>query len=631
MAYWRDIWRIVKSGKSSTYRNADNATVFTDGRNFKALPLSKHEEIVRCMYAEQRQIITNMTGSAPVSAARIRDSARELALPLLDYRPGMVTETIRKLSGGDVVSQAYKEPEYRLSRVGDSFMNTSSNTNVPGQDPSLNNMVSPNLWVDPTEAATVYGQGGITALIINKKSKAIRHNNVRIVNPKIDPKLMDEVNESAQYRTGLANALAEATLTGLVYGGALLVPFFKKDSPLTMAMDMASLLRYDIVGKNCLDRYINLDRNNAIHIPNWNPTSSDFLNPRKYFVPYLGCDVAGQRCARIVPVPQAGFWGTLMTMGWGNSEIQGWYQAVCNYEGVTAAIPSMIRQMSVLVHSYNVDLSNALNGVTSLKDLEENNTLAVREASVNNPVAMDVIGDIKAIERDFTAVAELSRIVRQDVGAKANVPEEKIWSSDRGAFASGDPSQGLNEREWEGVRFIHGELSNRCRTLAMIEIINTLGKDRDVLKALPYTTIEFLSPRIESAESRATVIRDLSESVFQLVASGTALDSALDLVLPYGDDHLSPKAEVIERVHEQQKEMVEREKEKHEMEMDMQRASLKRLEEGGAEQGAGGAAFPAVKPKGESGYSKLEQRKKEKTRGIGARREALQKAQGKKI
>lgn len=638
MDYWREIWNTIKSGRTSVYRDAKNVTRVQDSAHFKALPIDKHEEIVELITAETKSLVERFSGGKVRTAQNVRDSAKELALSLVDYRPGRVVQAVTQMKDGYRHTETVTEPSVAaIRRVNDSYANLSTMTNVGGQDPNTNMFVEHNLWLDPGEASAIYSQGGLAALIVNKKSRVIQHSGVRIINPKLSPEQLDTVNESATYKTGFAYALSRGAVTGLVYGGSLLFPMFKKDSPLTLGMPIDKLMQYDVLRKGSIDRYIELDRNNAIHIPNWNPTSADFLNPRKYYIPYLGSDVNGARCGRIVPLPQAGYWGALMTMGWGTSEIQGWYQAVCNYEGVMAAIPSMIRQMSILVHTYNVDMANALNGAVTLEHLSGENTLAVREASVNNPVTMDAIGELKAIERDFTAVAELARIVRQDVGAKSSLPEEKIWSSDRGAFASGDQTQGLNEREWEGTRFVHGEITERCRPLAMMEIINALGKTRDVLEALPYTRIEIMNPRVESAELRGTMIRDLSESVFQLVASGTQLDSALDFVLPYGDQHLAPKADIIAKVHMHQKESIDRNRTKEELEIELLRTQIesakKAVENAGKEDTAAqeGAKVPAVKKPESGGYSKLEQRQKEKTRGLSARRESLQKARGKQV
>jgi hypothetical protein len=610
MTYFKAIWNIIRGSSTSTCRNKDGALVMRNGLSFKGLPISKQEEITDIITDTQKKMIER--GLAPgdklTTMAQVRDSAAAASRPIAEYA--------LRGSGGDIAK-----------RVMDSMFS--------GQGYNLNNapqfggMMMPNLWVDPGEAASIYAGGGLPALIINKKSKSIRHNGIKIINPLIPSSDMEKVNESAE-RTGLARALTDGCRDGLTYGGSLVFPMFKKEMPASLLMGVGMLAKLGIVGKGCIDRYVCLDRNNAITIPNWNPTAEDFLNPRTYFIPYLGSDVSGQRCARIVPLPQAGYWGALMTMGWGTSDIVSWFQAVCNYESVAYAIPTMIKQMSILVRTFNIDLTNALNGVTDLTDLDRETTIAMHEASNEDPISMDVIGDVKAIERDFTAVAELTRIVRQDVGAKSMLPEEQLWSSDRGAFGSGDQTDGINERQWEGIKFINHEIQDRAKNLAMLEIINALGKDRDeVMRVLSSTRVEIMGPRIENAETRSTIAGALAAGVFDLVASGMQLESALSIVLPYGDDHLAPTDDVLKKIKEHQEEADEREKEDHDLDTQLKQ---KQIDAPVAMPGQGGGSSSASLPKKKSeGYTPLEQRQHEKTRGTGARREGLARMQGKKV
>jgi len=611
MSYWNDIWRAIRAEKPSTCRSASGAPVINDARHFKGLSVSRQQSIVEILEDAQRASAERLVGAGTFKTpADIRKAAEEAVAPLRGY-----------------VASGLGSGSAAVRRVLDSFMSEYGPGEVNPM-PQFPGGVMPNLWINPTEAAGIYAGGGVPKCIIDKKAKAIAYNGVRIVNPKLSPAQVEEVNASAQ-RTGLAKSLSDATRDGLVYGGALLFPMFKADVPATMRMSVAQLARLGIVEKGSLDHYVVLDRNNAIHIPTWNPTAADFLDPRYYFIPYLGADVAGERCARVVPLPQAGYWGALMTMGWGMTDIQSWYAAVCNYEGVAQAVPTMIRQMSILVRTFNVDLANALNGSTSLRDIDVDSMQTVYEASNENPISMDTIGDIKAVERDFTAVAELTRIVRQDVGAKANLPEEQIWSSDRGAFSSGDQTDGVNERQWEGMKYIHTEIAARCKNIAMLEVINALGKSREVLQALEDTSIEFLAPKIENAEKRAVIISDLCESTFNLVASGMRLDDAMAIVLPYGDEHLAPEAEVIDRIAKHQREVDEQERVRFELEV---ATTKKALEAPTPAPGQSSSAPAKQKPKDKGGgYSKLEQRKHEKTRGSSARREGIQRQQGKKV
>jgi Protein of unknown function (DUF1073) len=618
MSYWKDVWRIIKGADTSTFRNSDGSVAMRDARHFRSMALSSHERVVNRINDAQKEMVERIAGVHLIGPEDVRKQADAACAPLSQF-------SLRGIGAGSEL----------VKRTLDSFVGADFNmvAGMPpgGYDlntaPQFGGMTEPNLWIDPGKAAIIYAAGGLPTLIINKKCKPIAYNGIRIVNPRLSGDQMERVNESAQ-KNDFPRALTNAGRDGLTYGGSIVFPMFRRDVPGTMLMDIATLMKLDVVGKDCIDRYTVLDRNNAIHIPNWNPTAADFLNPRFYFIPYLGSDINGQRIGRIVPIPQAGYWGAIMTMGWGVSEIQGWYRSVCNYESVAHALPRMIAQMSILVRTFNVDLANALNGAVGLREMDLADMESVRAASNENPITMDIIGDLKAVERDFTAVAELTRIVRQDVGMKANLPEEELWSSDRGAFSSGDQTDGVNERQWEGVKYVHQEIQDRGRNLAMLEVINALGKDRDILRALPYTRIEILPPRIENAEKRAQVVKDLSESTFNFVASGMQLESALTIVLRYGDEHLAPASEVLERVKEHQAEMDAQAEEDHELDAELKQ---KQIDAPVASPGAPGGSSSASKPDEKKGYSKLEQRKHETTRGAGARREGLQKAEGKKL
>lgn len=621
MKYWNNIWRIVKGDKTSTCRDSVGGVVLNNATRFTGMSIKRHDEIVDIIDEAQKEYFIKRTGIATLKTPKdVREEVSGALEPLKRYS----------------VNGSYGSAKEIVERVVDSFSGASFNQMAglpPGgfdlnATPQFGGMVEPNLWIAPGQAAIIYAEGGIGTLILNKKAKSIGYNGVRIKNPRLTAEQLETVNEGAE-RHQLGRALTDSARDGLTYGGALLFPVFKRDIPMTMLMDISTLAKMDIVGKDCIDRYTVLDRNNAIHIPNWNPTAEDFLNPRFYYIPYLGSDVNGQRCARIVPVPQAGYWGAIMTMGWGVSDIQSWYRAVCNYNGVADAVPTMLKQMSILVRTFNVDLTNAMNGIGGLRDIERDDVETIRRASNENPITMDIIGELKAVDRDFTAVAELTRIVRQDVASKGNLPEEGLWSSDRGAFSSGDQNDGINERQWEGMKFVHGEITDRCKNIAMLEVISALGKDRDILKTLAYTTIEILPPKIENAEKRAKVAKDLDEGIFNLVASGMQLADAIDITLPYGDEHLAPSADVIKRIKDHQEEVDEREKTDWELDTELKQ---KQIDAPMPEPGMGGSSSaPKAPVKKEKGYSPLEQKKHERTRGGAARREGLQKAEGKKL
>jgi hypothetical protein len=576
--------------------------------SFKALPLTKQEEINARIENEQK--------------IRLRQYCRTLD----------TLDDIKKRSGRLVpmVINNFKTAQPLTSAVMDAIGNLPTMSGVHGQDPATMNFVVPNVYISPQEAAAVYSQKGLPETIINKKGKSILLNGVKIKNPKLTPVQHDVIRDD-MVKNGFANKIVEAVIQSLEYGGALLFPLFKKDTPLSLNMPVEALLKYGIVEKGCIDWMVALDRWNCVHIPNWNPTARDFLFPRSYYIPFLGSHVSGERCARIVTSQQYGYWAVLMTLGWGLSDIPGWIESVYNYYNVMAAIPTMIAQMSILARTFNVDGILATEGSNILNDIDFAETMKVREMSPNNPISLDVIGTIQAIQRDFKEVPNLVRLIRQDVGGRANIPEELLWSSERGAFSSGDSTEGAQEKQWESVKYIHRDVAYQLKNVAMLEVINALGKGRDVLSALPYTTMEFDNPIIANAEARAEIAEHLGKTFFDFTGGGLTSDAAMEIVSSYGDDEFSVRSDLLEMLKKRQKTVDEREKEKHEKEMELLDAQITEIEkraEAGLFSGSGNGSVK--KPAGE-GYSRLEQHKHEKTRGTAARREGLQRAKGKKI
>lgn len=613
LAYWRDVWRAINGAGTSSYYLNEHIRIRHNDR-FKALPLSKQTLVNDYIENEQK-------------------------LRMLQYHKTLDSlDDVKRRSARVVplIVNNYKTASALTRSVADSIGNLPTTTGVMGQDPATMNFVTPNVYISPQEAAAIYSQKGLPETIINKKGKSILLNGVKIKNPRLTPKQLDEVREN-MIKNLLANKIVEAVIQSLEYGGALLFPMFKKDTPLSLHLPIETLLKYDIVGKGCIDWMVALDRWNCVHIPNWNPTAKDFLSPQQYYIPFLGTHVSGERCARIITGQQYGYWAVLMTLGWGISDIPGWIESVYNYYNVMAAIPTMIAQMSVVVRSMNVDGILATEGSNILNDIDLNNTVRIRESSVNNPINLDVIGELKAIQRDFKEVPALVRLIRQDVGGKANIPEELIWSTERGAFSSGDQTEGAQEKQWESIKYIHRDVACQLKNVAMLEVINALGKGRDVLAALPYTTIEFDNPVIANAEARSKIATNLGKTMLDMTASGIPVDAGMEIVSSYGDDEFSVRSDLLDDLKKRQKEIDDREKERHDKDMEFLDAQIDearaRAENDGAENFDGGTGKGRIltSSSGGRGYSKLEQKKHEKTRGTAAKRESLQRRGNNKI
>lgn len=639
-----DVWAVINGSGTSVRRTRDGGRKIRS-LAFRGLPIDKHEEINEMIVREEGLKMTQALGEKPVGLKQIRDSANELGLMLTTnlrtnksllhtfkdvankQKWGLFNTAADGARTIDSIDMRMIGPAGAGSGLG-GISNPVTGEGTYGVDPSVSTNTTPNIWLSPQEAWSLYSQKGIFEMVIQKKSQSILLNGVKIKNPKLSPDQLKRINENAN-RKGFPRALANAVRDSLVYGGALLFPMFRRDNAVTTALPISTLAALGVVGKDCVDYFRSLDRWNAVNIPNWNPTAKDFFDPAFYYVPFLGADLNGERCSRIVTSPQAGYWGTLATYGWGISDFVGYAQSGFNYRATVQTIPTMIRQMSILVRQLNVDGALATEGNLMLRDMFNEDMVRYRETSMFNPINMDLMGELKAVDRNFQQVPELMRILRQDFAGNARTPEELIWSSERGAFSSGDQTDGAFEKQSEGIRYTHKEVGEQAKRMGKIMVIDELGLDRHALRYLDYTYVELDEPRITNAKDRADLVAAGTKGVFDLTATGMKANTALKIVSGWGGEEFEVGYELMNEVELAQAI-------KDQMEMEMHNAQLDQMENPPAPAGVGGAKPSAPKKpegrndkKGHSYSDRLEQKKHERV-GKG-KREGLQKAAGKKL
>ena len=628
--------------------------VVTDSVRFKGMPMSMLEEaqsLVEKAVKEDTEATARKSGIQLDSVKSVSDRANQnigIIMDCLQSNKPMTAEEIRKKA---------QSPQ----GIRDSIVNGRWNINNLA-DPSRANLSLPNIYISPWEANSLYSQKGIFETIINKKSKSILLNGCNLENNHLTQKQIDLVKEKMEVHN-FKNILAESTLTSLVYGGALTFPLFKKDTPVTTALNLNALLKLGVLGKDCIDYFVQLDRWNTFIIPPYNPTQKDFLRPDVYTIPFLGSDVYHGRCARVITAKQAGYWGQVLNQGWGISDLCGYLQSGMNYKVAVQSLPLMIQQMSILARTVNVDGVLATEGANALDALVEQDTIRTREASPDNPITMDVLGDIKSINRNFGQVPELIRLLRQDLASDAVLPEPLLFSSEKGNFSSGDDTQGNLFKQNESVQMIHKDLECQFKQLAKIMVIDALGTDKDVLEALPYTQIHFDQPVIANALERAQIGKFHSETVFNLVSARLPIDIAVEMADKNVSSDMRTNAEILDKLRtiqnkgdKQDERRIDLELEQKKADIEQTEAQTKATEESVKVQKAvvssGGTnkkgeekteltkgkspaeeqREKALSDKEEKGYSRLEQKQHEKTRvGSTKRREKLAKSKNKSV
>ena len=628
----------------------------TDSQNFKGMPMSALEEaqdLVEKAVKEDTLALVKKCGIKQLDTlTTITERANQnigIVMDCLQSKKPMTAEEIRQKAQTPV-------------GIRDSIVNGRWNINN-SIDPTRANLSLPNIYISPYEANSLYSQKGIFETIINKKAKSILLNGCNLENKHLTQKQIDLVKEKMEV-LNFKEMLSESTLTSLVYGGALVFPLFKRDTPVTTSLPLDALLRLGVLKKDCIDYFVQLDRWNTFIIPPYNPTQKDFLRPDVYTVPFLGSDVYHARCARVVTAKQAGYWGQIVNQGWGISDMCGYVQSGMNYKVAIQSLPLMIQQMSILARVVNVDGVLATEGANALDALVEQDTIRTREASVDNPVTMDVLGDIKSINRNFGQVPELIRLLRQDLASDATLPEPLLFSSEKGNFSSGDDTQGNLFKQNESVQMIHKDLESQFKQLAKIVIIDALGTDDEIIKALPYTQIHFDQPVIANALERAQIGKFHSETVFNLVSARLPIDIAVEMADKNVSSDMRTNAEILEKLQKiqnkgdkQDERRIDLELEQKQKDIEQTEAQIKATEEsvklqksevnttkGGehketeedkktrGKSPAEEQREKALSDKEKKSYSRLEQKQHEKTRvGNTKRNEKLAKAKNKSV
>ena len=634
---------------------ANGKIAVTDSHNFKGMPMSALEEAQELVEKATKEDTLKQANKCGIKSldtlSTITNRANRnmgIVMDCLQSKKPMTAEEIRQKTQSPI-------------GIRDTIFNGRWNINNFA-DPANSNMSLPNVYISPYEANSLYSQKGIFETIINKKSKSILLNGCNLENSRLTQKQIDIVKEKMEV-LNFKNMLSESTLTSLVYGGALVFPLFKRDTPVTTSLPLSSLLKLGVLKKDSIDYFVQLDRWNTFIIPPFNPTQKDFLRPDVYTIPFLGSDVYHNRCARVVTAKQAGYWGQILNQGWGISDLCGYLQSGMNYKVAIQSLPLMIQQMSILARVVNVDGVLATEGANALDALVDQDTIRTREASPDNPVTMDVLGDIKSINRNFGQVPELIRLLRQDLASDATLPEPLLFSSEKGNFSSGDDTQGNLFKQNESVQMIHKDLESQFKQLAKIMVIDALGTDDEIIKALPYTQIHFDQPVIANALERAQIGKFHSETVFNLVSARLPIDIAVEMADKNVSSDMRTTADILDKLKSIQTKgdknddkRVQLELEQKEADIEQTNAQTKATEESVKVQKAEASSTEghheeteeekktrgkstaeeqrekALSDKEEKGYSRLQQKQKEKTRvGSTKRNEKLAKAQNKSV
>lgn len=380
--------------------------------------------------------------------------------------------------------------------------------------------------VGPYEASAMYSSGGLTQIIIDKKSKGLVISGYEFVSGELEGSQLIELRDYAE-SFGFSSIIGQATRDALLFGGATIYPILKGDTPLTTVMNEKQLMPR--IKKGCLDYLVEADRWNMTVVPDYNLSARDYLNPKTFYVPISGIEVNSDRACyiRTKPLP---YWSAIRQLGWGASDITGWAKALIGYEIMAMSLPIMCQQMSLLVHTLPLDGIIAQNGVKASKQWQKENEREMRDWSILNPKAINSYGEISVVNRTYTGFDSLIDAVRKDIAAKSGLPESVLfYSQPNGIFNKSEDDVMLKQSET--IKLIQQTVAPSFQKIIPYIAASYFGvKDEKDWEKYKSIKISFDTPVVSNPQKKADVALKMAQAIQLLNVTGFSREEAVSIV-----------------------------------------------------------------------------------------------------
>lgn len=409
----------------------------------------------------------------------------------------------------------------------DGFYNPGSNI---GTDVDVGNWGRPYepLLVGPYDASAMYSSGGLTQIIIDKKSRGLCISGYEFSSGAIDSKALLELRDYAE-SMGFSSIIAQAVRDSLLFGGSVIYPILRGDTPVTTAMNFQQLIASKLLTKGCLDYFAEADRWNVTVVPNYDLSARDYLAPNTFLVPISGIEVNSDRASfiRTKPLP---YWSAIRQLGWGSSDISGWAKSLIGYEIMAMSLPIMCQQMSLLVHTLPLDGIIAQNGVKAAKAWQKENEREMRDWSILNPKAINSYGEISVVNRTYTGFDSLIDAIRKDISAKCGLPESLLfYSQQKGIFNKSEDDVMLKQSET--IKLIQQIVAPSLQRLIPILAISYFGcRGKSDLEKFRSIKISFDTPVVSNPQKKADVALKMAQAIQLLYVTGFDKASAVNIV-----------------------------------------------------------------------------------------------------
>lgn len=384
------------------------------------------------------------------------------------------------------------------------------------------------LLVGPYDASAMYSSGGLTQIIIDKKSRGLCISGYEFASGAMNSSELMELRDYAE-SLGFSSIIAQAARDSLLFGGSVIYPIFKGDTPITTAMNLKQLMASKLLTKGCIDYFAEADRWNVTVVPDYNLSAKDYLAPATFLVPISGIEVNSERSAfvRTKPLP---YWSAIRQIGWGASDITSWAKSLIGYEIMAMSLPIMCQQMSLLVHTLPLDGIIAQNGVKAAKAWQKENEREMRDWSILNPKAINSYGEITVVNRNYSGFDSLIDAIRKDVAAKSGLPESLLfYSMPNGIFNKSEDDVMLKQSET--IKLIQQVVAPCVQKLIPILAISYFGcRGQKDLERYRSIKLSFDTPVVSNPQKKADVALKMAQAIQLLYVTGFDKGSAVNIV-----------------------------------------------------------------------------------------------------
>lgn len=333
---------------------------------------------------------------------------------------------------------------------------------------------------------------------------------------------------------GYDKVIKEATRDGLIYGGAMIVPAFKRDDASTYEMSLRQLIESKTLAKDCIDHFWHADRWNCVLVPDYNIAASDYLTPKTIFVPIAGVSVNTSRAAIIRP-KMLPYWGTLRQMGWGISDMESWIRPLLGYEVCIASIPIMAQQLSILYSHFPADALINGGGANAVKAVAEQIQNQIRSMSNINPQAMNTALELKVLDRNFTGFPELISVLEKSVCAKAGLSSADIFDTQSSGLNASDDGK-HKVKDAGAIQEIANRIIPQLNDLNKILVYSCFGPDSPQAKLADAIRIDFDSPVVLTNEERNQAAVSFSGVVTAMSGAGLDIGRSIEIAKSFIPD-----------------------------------------------------------------------------------------------